>query len=103
MTKSRQNELPPERRELSRRLRSRSVHCEDARRADVILTSARGQSVREIAGALGWSTSYVQRWTNRFRQTRLSGLGAQHRGRKARANAAALEAKVLAWTRRGPE
>ena len=35
-------------------------------------------------------------------QTRLSGLVAQHRGRKARANAAALEAKVLEWTRRGP-
>ena len=91
---------PPERRELSRRLRSRSVRCEDARRADVILRSARGQSVREIAGALRCSTSYDQRWTNRFRQTRLSGLVAQHRGRKARANAAALEAKVLEWTRR---
>src|SRR6478752_8853926 len=94
---------PPERRELRRRLRSRSVRCEDARRADVILRSARGQSVRAIAGALGCSTSYVQRWTNRFRQTRLSGLVAQHRGRKARANAAALEAKVLEWTRRGPD
>ena len=93
---------PPERRELSRRLRSRSVRSEDARRADVILRSARGQSVREIAGALGCSTSYVQRWTNRFGQRRLSGLVAQHRGRKARANAAALEAKVLEWTRRGP-
>ena len=88
---------PPERRELSRRLRSRSVRSEDARRADVILRSARGQSVREIAGALGCSTSYVQRWTNRFGQRRLSGLVAQHRGRKARANAAALEAKVLEW------
>src|SRR6476619_2301690 len=94
---------PPERRELRRRLRSRSVRCEDARRADVILRSARGQSVRAIAGALGCSTSYVQRWTNRFRQTRLSGLVAQHHGRKARANAAALEAKVLEWTRRGPD
>jgi transposase len=94
---------PPERRELSRRLRSRSMRSEDARRADVIIRSARGQSVREIAGALGCSTSYVQRWTNRFRQRRLSGLVAQHRGRKARANAAALEAKVLEWTRRGPD
>ena len=43
---------PPERRELSRRLRSRSVRSEDARRADVILRSARGQSVREIAGQI---------------------------------------------------
>ena len=58
-----------------------------ARRADVILRSARGQNVREITGALGCSTSYVQFWT--------SDLVAQHRGRKARANAAALEAKVL--------
>ena len=52
---------PPERRELSRRLRSRRVRSEDARRADVILRSARGQSMREIAGALGCSTSYVER------------------------------------------
>jgi len=44
---------PPERRELSRRLRSRSVRSEDARRADVILRSAHGQSVREIAGLWG--------------------------------------------------
>jgi transposase len=66
-----------------------------ARRADVILRSARGQSVREITGALGCSTSHVQRWTNRFRQTPVSDLVAQHRGRRARANAAALEAKVL--------
>jgi transposase len=94
---------PPEGRELSRRLRSRRGRSEDARRADVILRSAHGQSVREIAGALACSTSYVQRWTNRFRQTRLSGLVAQHRGRQARANAAALEAKVLEWTRRGPD
>src|SRR6478672_3098784 len=93
---------PPERRELGRRLRSRSVRSEDARRADVILRSARGSSVRAIAGALGCSTSYVQRWSNRFGQRGLSGLVAQHRGRKARANAAALEAKVLEWTRRGP-
>ena len=56
---------PPERRELSRRLRSRSVRSEDARRAEVILRCARGQSVRVIAGALRCSTSYVQRWINR--------------------------------------
>ena len=42
---------PPERRELSRRLRSRSVRSEDARRADVILRSARGQSVRDRRGS----------------------------------------------------
>jgi DNA-directed RNA polymerase specialized sigma24 family protein len=63
MTSKRLILSPPERRELSRRLRSRSVRPEDARRADVILRSARGQSVREIAGALGCSTSYVHRWT----------------------------------------
>ncbi|MGA9579990.1 MAG: helix-turn-helix domain-containing protein, partial [Terrimicrobiaceae bacterium] len=66
-----------------------------------ILTSCDTLDDCEIARVLGRSTSYVQRWTNRFRQTRLSGLVAQHRGRKAIANAAALEAKVLEWTRRG--
>jgi hypothetical protein len=33
----------------------------------------------------------------------LKAITTQHRGRKARANAVALEAKVLEWTRRGPD
>jgi transposase len=94
---------PPERRELKRRLRSRSLRAEDARRARVILERAGGRSVRATAALLACSTSYVQRWTNRFHASRLSGLAAQHAGRKTKEGAAKLEARILEWTRRGPD
>jgi hypothetical protein len=58
-----------------------------AHRADVILRSARGQSVREITGAFGYGTSRVQ-LDQSFPANTLSGLVAQ-----ARANGAPLEAK----------
>ncbi len=94
---------PPERRELKRRLRSRALRAEDARRARVILERVQGRSVRDTATLLACSTSYVQRWTKRFRASRLSGLAAQHAGRKAAKGAARLEGRILEWTRRGPE
>ena len=88
-------------RERRRHLRSRSVRSEDARRADCHLEEcARAERARDRGFWV--QPSYLQRWTNQFRQTRLSGLVAQHRGRKARANAAAPAAKVLEGTRRGP-
>lgn len=93
---------PTERRELKRRVRTRTLRAEDCRRADVILRKANGNSVREIATALGCSTSYVHRWTTRFENARLSGLVAQHHGKKSRPGAAALEARVLEMTRQGP-
>ena len=78
---------PDERREPTRRRGSRSVRAENARRTDVILRSARARNHRTF----GMQPSYVERGGNQFRQGRLSGLVAQHRKRKARANGAALE------------
>lgn len=94
---------PPERMELQRRMRSRSVRAEDSRRAKVILELAGGRGLRETATYLACSTSYVQRWAGRFRGQRLNGLVAQHRGRTAAKGAAKLEARILEWTRRGPD
>ncbi len=103
MTKSRQNESPPERRELSRRLpRSRSVRAEDSRRADVILRSARGQRARDRR-RLGVQHFVCSALDQSVSPNTLERSCRPARGRKARANAAALEAKVLAWTRRGPD
>ena len=48
------------------------------------------------------SSSYVQRWRERFLTSRLAGLVARHQGRKVRPDAAKLEARILEWTRRGP-
>ena len=49
------------------------------------------------------SSSYVQRWRERFLASRLAGLVARHQGRKVRPDAAKLEARILEWTRRGPQ
>lgn len=94
---------PPERQELQRRVRSRRVRTEDSRRARVVLELAGGRGLRETARYLTCSSSYVQRWAGRFRTERLGGLVAQHRGRAAAQGAAKLEARILEWTRRGPD
>ena len=94
---------PPERRELQRRVRSRSMRAEDSRRARVILELAGGRGLRGTATYLACSSSYVQRWAGRFRAERTAGLVARHQGRKAAQGAAKLEARILEWTRRGPD
>lgn len=94
---------PPERQELQRRVRSRSIRAEDAKRAQVVLSLASGSGVRAVAAELGCSTSYVQRWRARFLEARLGGLAARHQGKARNPDAAKLEAKVLEWTRRGPD
>ena len=93
---------PEERRELQRRVRSRSLRAEDCQRARVILGLASGRGWRETAASLSCSTSYVQRWLGRFRAERLGGLVARHKGRAAAKGAAKMEARILEWTRRGP-
>lgn len=94
---------PPERKELQRRVRSRSMRAEDSKRARVILEVADGRGLRGTATYLACSSSYVQRWTGRFRAQRMAGLVARHQGRVASKDAAKLEARILEWTRRGPD
>ena len=62
-----------------------------------------GLGVRAVAGMLKRSSSYIQRWRERFLASRLAGLVARHQGRKVRPDAAKLEARILEWTRRGPQ
>lgn len=92
-----------ERMELQRRMRSRSVRADDCKRARVILELAGGRGLRETATCLACSTSYVQRWAGRFRAERMNGLVARHQGRTASKEAPKLEARILEWTRRGPD
>jgi transposase len=89
--------------ELQRRMRSRSVRADDCKRARVILELAGGRGVRETAAYLACSTSYVQRWAGRFRAERMNGLVARHQGRTAAKDAPKVEARILEWTRRGPD
>ncbi len=93
---------PPERRELERRLRSRSGRIEDARRARVILLLAAGHSYREICTELRCSHEYIARWKTRFQEDRLGGLDSRHVGRQAWVVTPKLEARVLNRTRQPP-
>ena len=76
---------------------------EDSKRARVILEVAGGRGLRGTATYLACSSSYVQRWVGRFRVKRVPGLVARHRGRVPAKGAAKLEARILEWTRRGPD
>lgn len=94
---------PTERRELQRRVRARKLRAEDSKRARVILEVASGRGLRGTATYLACSSSYVQRWAGRFRAERMAGLVARHQGRVAAKGAAKLAARILEWTRRGPD
>ena len=91
-----------ERTELERRVRSRKIRAEDARRAQVILMLAAGESFTAITTAVGCYPDYVSRWKQRFEAERLAGLRAQYRGQPPTVRTPALEARVLAKTRQKP-
>jgi transposase len=91
-----------ERTELERRTRSRKIRAEDARRAQVILMLAAGESFTAIAAAVGCYPAYIARWKDRFEAERLVGLRARYRGQAPTVRTPALEARVLAKTRQTP-
>jgi transposase len=91
-----------ERTELERRTRSRRIRAEDARRAQVILMLADGESFMTIARTVGCYPAYIARWKDRFEVGRLAGLRAQYRGQAPTVRTPALEARVLAKTRQKP-
>ena len=91
-----------ERAELNRRVRSRKIRAEDARRAQVILMLADGVSFSAIATAASCYPAYIVRWKKRFETERLAGLQAKYRGQKPTVRTPALEARVLAKTRQKP-
>jgi transposase len=93
---------PDERTELQRRTRSRKIRAEDARRAQVILMLAAGDSYTTITSAVGCYPAYITRWKERFETERLAGLRAKYRGQPATVRTPALEARVLAKTRQKP-
>jgi len=92
----------PERRELKKRLRSRTLPAEDVRRARLILMLAQGNSYLQIRQALLCNGNYISCWKQRFVEQRLSGLYARHRGRAVEKQTPQLQARILAWTRKAP-
>lgn len=101
MTKKRVILSPPERKLLQAKVRSRTARAEEARRADLLLGLAAGESYSALQKRLGCARQYVARWKSRFLAERLAGLYSRHRGRKARRRTPALEGKILEATRRG--
>jgi transposase len=93
---------PPERQELKRRARSRSLVVESVRRAKVILMLAAGDSYSGICERFGCTDRYISLWKERFQQERLSGLDSRYRGAEHRRRTAETEAGILEVTRRGP-
>jgi len=93
---------PPERRALKAKVRSRTARADEARRADLILGLAAGESYSTLQRRLGCGRQYVARWKGRFLTERLAGLYSRHRGRKALRRTPALEARILEATRRRP-
>ncbi len=91
-----------ERTELQRRTRSRRIRAEDARRAQVILMLADGESFTTIGKAVGCYPAYITRWRERFETEGVAGLRAKYRGQPATVRTPALEARVLAQTRQKP-
>src|SRR5258708_31759287 len=93
---------PPERRELMRRRRKRSLAVELVKRAEVILMLAAGHSYREVRQRLDCSDEYIREWKRRFQEERLAGLDSRYRGSQRRTRTAETEARILEPTRQGP-
>src|SRR6201988_837934 len=93
---------PPERRELKRRARKRSLAVELVKRAEVILMLAAGHSYREVRRRLDCSDEYILEWKKRFQEERLAGLDSRYHGSQRRTRTAETEARILEATRQGP-
>lgn len=92
----------PIRDELEMRVRSRNSRADDARKARLILMLADGETFDAIVEGLGCSPTYVSRWKKGFLEDSLAGLHARHLGKKAKVLTPAMEARILAATRRKP-
>lgn len=92
-----------DREELEVRRRSRSARADDVRRARLILMLADGETFDTIQEGLECSRTYITRWKNRFVRGGLASLYPRYRGRKATVLTPAMEARILAATKRKPD
>src|SRR5260221_616641 len=92
----------PDRGELMRRRRKRSLAVELVKRAEVILMLAAGHSYREVRQRLDCSDEYIREWKRRFQEERLAGLDSRYRGSQRRTRTAETEVRILEATRQGP-
>src|ERR1700722_16770326 len=76
--------------------------ADPARRAQIILRLADGASYLDIQRGLGESSRTIGKWKRRFLEARVSGLDGRYRGNTPTVLTPALEARILAWTRKAP-
>lgn len=88
--------------ELETRARSRRGRADAARRARVILQLAAGATYASITATTGCSSRTIALWKHRVEADGLAGLSARHPGSKPTVLTPALQARILAWTRRTP-
>jgi len=93
---------PEQRTELETRDRSRRGRADASRRARVILLLADGDSYAKVTAKTGCSSRTIALWKQRFEADGVAGLTARHRGSKPTVLTPALQARILAWTRRAP-
>lgn len=93
---------PSERKELLSRTRSRKVRVEEARKAELILMLADGESYSSIQERLSCAATYVAKWKKRFESDRLAGLYPRYQGPKVTALTPEVEARILSATRQIP-
>ncbi len=92
-----------DRSELEAWLRSQTIPQALAMRARIVLGSARGESVRELAARLGVSQPTVCVWRRRFRELGIAGLRSRTRSGRRRRISHAQERAVVAATMRPPK
>jgi transposase/DNA-binding CsgD family transcriptional regulator len=93
---------PEERTTLERLARGGRTRADLARRARIILRLADGASYLDLQRGLGESSRTVAKWKQRFVADRLEGLQGRYPGAVATVLTPALEARILAWTRKPP-
>jgi transposase len=93
-----------ERLELEQMTQSRTLPAGDVFRARLILMLAEGLPYRTVQEKLATTAPTISRWKARFLQQRVGGLlEIRHPGQKPSVITPALQAKVLAATRRKPK
>lgn len=94
---------PSERRELTRRARSRETRADDARRARLILLPAGGKRWVDIKEHLECTRAYINKWNKRFRAESVEGLTSRKApGGRPTVRTPEFEARVLAIMRQPP-
>jgi transposase len=89
--------------ELDSWLRSHSIARALAMRAQIVLGSARGESIRDLAERLGVSQPTICHWRRRYRAQGMAGLKTQPRSGRRRRITLAKERSVVAATMRSPK